>query len=112
MWVQPETTQKLYVALWAAFLASCFFPFRLVGLALGKELLASGPLTRAGAGALRPRTCPPPPDPHLRPQDAPPTPDPPVALGQAAHALASLHPSPQWLSIRTFAFGRHGVHPA
>ncbi|XP_017899957.1 PREDICTED: GRAM domain-containing protein 4 isoform X1 [Capra hircus] len=35
MWVQPETTQKLYVALWAAFLASCFFPFRLVGLALG-----------------------------------------------------------------------------
>jgi hypothetical protein len=36
MWVQPETTQKLYVALWAAFLASCFFPYRLVGLAVGK----------------------------------------------------------------------------
>lgn len=35
MWVQPETTQKLYVALWAAFLASCFFPYRLVGLAVG-----------------------------------------------------------------------------
>ncbi|XP_045320478.1 GRAM domain-containing protein 4 isoform X4 [Leopardus geoffroyi] len=35
MWVQPEITQKLYVALWAAFLASCFFPYRLVGLALG-----------------------------------------------------------------------------
>lgn len=36
MWVQPEITQKLYVALWAAFLASCFFPYRLVGLAVGK----------------------------------------------------------------------------
>ncbi|XP_036721844.1 GRAM domain-containing protein 4 isoform X6 [Balaenoptera musculus] len=35
MWVQPEITQKLYIALWAAFLASCFFPYRLVGLALG-----------------------------------------------------------------------------
>eukprot|EP00070_Physeter_catodon_P040384 XP_028347278.1 GRAM domain-containing protein 4 [Physeter catodon] len=35
MWVQPEITQKLYVALWAAFLASCFFPYRLVGLAVG-----------------------------------------------------------------------------
>lgn len=37
MWVQPEITQKLYVALWAAFLASCFFPYRLVGLAVGKR---------------------------------------------------------------------------
>lgn len=36
MWVQPEITQKLYVALWAAFLASCFFPYRLVGLVVGK----------------------------------------------------------------------------
>ncbi|XP_054438572.1 GRAM domain-containing protein 4 isoform X1 [Pteronotus mesoamericanus] len=35
MWVQPETTQKLYIALWAAFLASCFFPYRLVGLVVG-----------------------------------------------------------------------------
>ncbi|EPY87029.1 hypothetical protein CB1_000279028 [Camelus ferus] len=34
MWVQPEITQKLYIALWAAFLASCFFPYRLVGLAV------------------------------------------------------------------------------
>ncbi|XP_015426218.1 PREDICTED: GRAM domain-containing protein 4 [Myotis davidii] len=34
-WVQPEITQKLYVALWAAFLASCCFPYRLVGLAVG-----------------------------------------------------------------------------
>uniref|UniRef100_A0A8C5LFL8 GRAM domain containing 4 n=1 Tax=Jaculus jaculus TaxID=51337 RepID=A0A8C5LFL8_JACJA len=35
MWVQPEVTQKLYFALWAAFLASCFFPYRLVGLSVG-----------------------------------------------------------------------------
>ncbi|XP_070456004.1 GRAM domain-containing protein 4 isoform X7 [Equus przewalskii] len=35
MWVQPEITQKLYIALWAAFLASCFLPYRLVGLAVG-----------------------------------------------------------------------------
>ncbi|XP_004700275.1 GRAM domain-containing protein 4 [Echinops telfairi] len=35
MWVQPEITQKLYIALWAAFLASCFLPYRLVGLAAG-----------------------------------------------------------------------------
>lgn len=40
MWVQPEITQKLYVALWAAFLASCCFPFRLVGLALGERARA------------------------------------------------------------------------
>ncbi|XP_074128207.1 GRAM domain-containing protein 4 isoform X2 [Sminthopsis crassicaudata] len=35
MWVQPEITQKLYIALWAAFLASCFFPYRIVGLMMG-----------------------------------------------------------------------------
>ncbi|XP_055963069.1 GRAM domain-containing protein 4 isoform X1 [Sorex fumeus] len=35
MWVQPEVTQKLYIALWAAFLTSCFFPCRLVGLVVG-----------------------------------------------------------------------------
>ncbi|KAL1762885.1 GRAM domain-containing protein 4 [Sigmodon hispidus] len=35
MWVQPEITQKLYIVLWADFLASCFFPYRLVGLAVG-----------------------------------------------------------------------------
>lgn len=40
MWVQPEITQKLYVALWAAFLASCFFPYRLVGLAVGEQARA------------------------------------------------------------------------
>ncbi|XP_068257731.1 GRAM domain-containing protein 4 isoform X2 [Nyctibius grandis] len=35
MWVQPETTQKLYIALWAAFIASCFLPYRIIGLAMG-----------------------------------------------------------------------------
>ncbi|MEE6481176.1 hypothetical protein FKM82_012775 [Ascaphus truei] len=35
MWVQPEITQKLYVCLWAAFIASCFFPYKLVGLCIG-----------------------------------------------------------------------------
>lgn len=35
MWVQPEITQKLYIALWAAFIASCFLPYRIIGLALG-----------------------------------------------------------------------------
>uniref|UniRef100_A0A8U7MLC5 GRAM domain containing 4 n=1 Tax=Corvus moneduloides TaxID=1196302 RepID=A0A8U7MLC5_CORMO len=35
MWVQPEITQKLYFALWAAFIASCFLPYRILGLALG-----------------------------------------------------------------------------
>ncbi|KAJ7401064.1 GRAM domain-containing protein 4 [Pitangus sulphuratus] len=35
MWVQPEITQKLYVALWAAFIASCFLPYRILGLGLG-----------------------------------------------------------------------------
>lgn len=50
MWVQPEITQKLYVALWAAFLASCFFPYRLVGLALGKAALGRCG-RRAGGGS-------------------------------------------------------------
>uniref|UniRef100_A0A6I8NRX2 GRAM domain-containing protein 4 n=1 Tax=Ornithorhynchus anatinus TaxID=9258 RepID=A0A6I8NRX2_ORNAN len=35
MWVQPEITQKLYIVLWATFLASCFFPYRIVGLVVG-----------------------------------------------------------------------------
>ncbi|XP_063302856.1 GRAM domain-containing protein 4 isoform X1 [Pelobates fuscus] len=35
MWVQPEITQKLYVCLWAAFIASCFFPYKLIGLCIG-----------------------------------------------------------------------------
>ncbi|KAM4748342.1 GRAM domain-containing protein 4 [Rhinophrynus dorsalis] len=35
MWVQPEITQKLYFCLWAAFIASCFFPYKLIGLCIG-----------------------------------------------------------------------------
>ncbi|MBN3271357.1 GRAM4 protein, partial [Polyodon spathula] len=35
MWVQPEITQKLYVGLWVAFIASCFLPFKLVGFLMG-----------------------------------------------------------------------------
>uniref|UniRef100_H3AAD2 GRAM domain containing 4 n=1 Tax=Latimeria chalumnae TaxID=7897 RepID=H3AAD2_LATCH len=35
MWVQPEITQKLYVGLWATFIASCFLPYRLLGLIMG-----------------------------------------------------------------------------
>ncbi|KAG8439886.1 hypothetical protein GDO86_005885 [Hymenochirus boettgeri] len=35
MWVQPEITQKLYVCLWAAFIASCFFPYKLIGFCIG-----------------------------------------------------------------------------
>uniref|UniRef100_A0A3B4A6V4 GRAM domain-containing protein n=1 Tax=Periophthalmus magnuspinnatus TaxID=409849 RepID=A0A3B4A6V4_9GOBI len=35
MWVRPELTQKLYVGLWVAFLASCFLPFKLLGFIIG-----------------------------------------------------------------------------
>ncbi|XP_029473240.1 GRAM domain-containing protein 4 isoform X1 [Rhinatrema bivittatum] len=35
MWVQPDITQKLYVVLWTAFIASCFFPYKLIGLFIG-----------------------------------------------------------------------------
>ncbi|XP_065521442.1 GRAM domain-containing protein 4 isoform X1 [Lathamus discolor] len=35
MWVQPEITQKLYITLWAAFIASCFLPYRIIGLSMG-----------------------------------------------------------------------------
>eukprot|EP00079_Xenopus_tropicalis_P008810 XP_002932236.2 PREDICTED: GRAM domain-containing protein 4 [Xenopus tropicalis] len=35
MWVQPEITQKLYICLWAAFVASCFFPYKTIGLCMG-----------------------------------------------------------------------------
>ncbi|XP_012881175.1 PREDICTED: GRAM domain-containing protein 4 [Dipodomys ordii] len=54
MWVQPEITQKLYIALWAAFLASCCFPYRLVGLAVADAvpLLCCG---YHGAGQPWPR---------------------------------------------------------
>ncbi|XP_041059114.1 GRAM domain-containing protein 4 isoform X1 [Carcharodon carcharias] len=35
MWVQPEITQKLYMGLWVLFIASCFFPYRILGLFIG-----------------------------------------------------------------------------
>ncbi|RXM33502.1 GRAM domain-containing protein 4 [Acipenser ruthenus] len=35
MWVQPEITQKLYIGLWVAFIASSFLPFKLVGFLMG-----------------------------------------------------------------------------
>lgn len=35
MWVQPEITQKLYIALWVAFISSCVFPYQLVGFMVG-----------------------------------------------------------------------------
>ncbi|XP_041442374.1 GRAM domain-containing protein 4-like isoform X1 [Xenopus laevis] len=35
MWVQPEITQKLYICLWAAFVASCFFSYKTIGLCMG-----------------------------------------------------------------------------
>ncbi|XP_055049044.2 GRAM domain-containing protein 4 isoform X2 [Misgurnus anguillicaudatus] len=35
MWVQPEITQKLYVGLWVAFIASCFLPYKLLGFMMG-----------------------------------------------------------------------------
>lgn len=38
MWVQPELTQKLYVALWVAFISSCFLPYKLLGFFIGVYL--------------------------------------------------------------------------
>ncbi|XP_073799194.1 GRAM domain-containing protein 4 isoform X15 [Danio rerio] len=35
MWVQPEITQKLYVGLWVAFIASCLLPYKLMGFMIG-----------------------------------------------------------------------------
>ncbi|XP_039617012.1 GRAM domain-containing protein 4 isoform X2 [Polypterus senegalus] len=35
MWVQPEITQKLYIGLWIAFIASCFLPYKLLGFIIG-----------------------------------------------------------------------------
>ncbi|KAM3859078.1 GRAM domain-containing protein 4 [Diretmus argenteus] len=31
MWVQPESTQKLYICLWMAFITSCVLPYKLMG---------------------------------------------------------------------------------
>uniref|UniRef100_A0A8C5I1G8 GRAM domain-containing protein n=1 Tax=Gouania willdenowi TaxID=441366 RepID=A0A8C5I1G8_GOUWI len=35
MWVQPESTQKLYVCLWVAFILSCILPYKLMGFMIG-----------------------------------------------------------------------------
>ncbi|XP_056605028.1 GRAM domain-containing protein 4 isoform X2 [Triplophysa dalaica] len=35
MWVQPEITQKLYIALWVAFITSCVLPYKLMGFMIG-----------------------------------------------------------------------------
>uniref|UniRef100_UPI0037E96247 GRAM domain-containing protein 4 isoform X2 n=1 Tax=Semicossyphus pulcher TaxID=241346 RepID=UPI0037E96247 len=35
MWVQPESTQKLYICLWAAFITSCVLPYKLMGFMIG-----------------------------------------------------------------------------
>uniref|UniRef100_A0A672RS88 GRAM domain containing 4 n=1 Tax=Sinocyclocheilus grahami TaxID=75366 RepID=A0A672RS88_SINGR len=35
MWVQPEITQKLYIALWVAFISSCVLPYKLMGFMIG-----------------------------------------------------------------------------
>ncbi|TSK13169.1 Cadherin EGF LAG seven-pass G-type receptor 1 [Bagarius yarrelli] len=35
MWVQPEITQKLYIALWVAFISSCILPYKLMGFSMG-----------------------------------------------------------------------------
>ncbi|XP_041833306.1 GRAM domain-containing protein 4 isoform X1 [Melanotaenia boesemani] len=35
MWVQPESTQKLYICLWVAFISSCVLPYKLMGFMIG-----------------------------------------------------------------------------
>ncbi|CAG5927701.1 unnamed protein product [Menidia menidia] len=35
MWVQPESTRKLYICLWMAFITSCVFPYKLMGFMMG-----------------------------------------------------------------------------
>lgn len=37
MWVQPEMTRKLYIALWVAFVSSCVLPFKLLGFMIGES---------------------------------------------------------------------------
>lgn len=36
MWVQPESTQKLYVCLWVTFVTSCVLPYKLLGFMIGE----------------------------------------------------------------------------
>ncbi|XP_053270565.1 GRAM domain-containing protein 4 isoform X2 [Pleuronectes platessa] len=35
MWVQPESTRKLYICLWMAFITSCVMPYKLMGFMMG-----------------------------------------------------------------------------
>uniref|UniRef100_A0A3Q3VNK4 GRAM domain-containing protein n=1 Tax=Mola mola TaxID=94237 RepID=A0A3Q3VNK4_MOLML len=35
MWVQPDSTQKLYICLWVAFISSCVLPYKLMGFMIG-----------------------------------------------------------------------------
>ncbi|XP_068163214.1 GRAM domain-containing protein 4 isoform X2 [Antennarius striatus] len=35
MWVQPESTRKLYICLWVAFISSCVLPYKLMGFMIG-----------------------------------------------------------------------------
>ncbi|XP_034019496.1 GRAM domain-containing protein 4 isoform X2 [Thalassophryne amazonica] len=35
MWVQPESTRKLYICLWVAFISSCVLPYKLMGFMMG-----------------------------------------------------------------------------
>uniref|UniRef100_A0A3Q2C709 GRAM domain containing 4a n=1 Tax=Cyprinodon variegatus TaxID=28743 RepID=A0A3Q2C709_CYPVA len=35
MWVQPDSTRKLYICLWVAFVVSCVLPYKLMGFMMG-----------------------------------------------------------------------------
>ncbi|XP_074481748.1 GRAM domain-containing protein 4 isoform X4 [Sebastes fasciatus] len=35
MWVQPESTRKLYICLWLTFITSCVLPYKLMGFMMG-----------------------------------------------------------------------------
>ncbi|XP_059181546.1 GRAM domain-containing protein 4 isoform X2 [Centropristis striata] len=35
MWVQPESTRKLYICMWVAFITSCVLPYKLMGFMMG-----------------------------------------------------------------------------
>ncbi|XP_012710229.2 GRAM domain-containing protein 4 isoform X1 [Fundulus heteroclitus] len=35
MWVQPDSTRKLYICLWVAFITSCVLPYKLMGFMMG-----------------------------------------------------------------------------
>ncbi|XP_041637243.1 GRAM domain-containing protein 4 [Cheilinus undulatus] len=35
MWVQPQSTRKLYICLWVAFITSCILPYELLGFMMG-----------------------------------------------------------------------------